>query len=587
MKEGEKNLLYYGDNLDILRRYVKDETVDLVYLDPPFNSNTNYNVLFAEKDGSRAASQIQAFSDTWTWNQESESAFAEIVTAGGRAADCLQAFRTFLGECDMLAYLVMMAPRLMELRRTLKSTGSIYLHCDPAASHYLKMLMDAVFGPVNFLNEVIWKRTSAHSGSKRWGPVHDVILFYAKSSAFVWNPVFQAYSAEYVEGFYRYKGEKGRYQVGDLTGAGTRSGESGQPWRGVNPTDMGRHWAVPNKVLLETLGKESLSLTVQQKLDALDKQGLIYWPPKGKMPRFKRYLNEEAGVPIVDVVTDVNPIGAQAAERLGYPTQKPQALLERIISASSNPGDVVLDPFCGCGTTIAAAQALGRPWIGIDITHLAITLIKQRLKDSFGIEQAVRATPAGKGETAKVGEAAAEYGAATKRPFHVVGEPTSDPDAAALAASDPYQFQWWALGLVGARPVEQKKGADKGIDGRIVFQGDKPGSFESVILSVKAGKTGSPHIRDLKGVLEREKAAIGVLISMQEATSPMKTEAVTAGFYESALWGRKYPKVQLFTVAELLAGKTIEMPPIRQVQATFKKAPKAIEKQSGQSELQV
>ena len=587
MTESASNLLYYGDNLDILRRYVKDETVDLVYLDPPFNSNTNYNVLFAEKDGSKAASQIQAFSDTWTWNQESESVFAEIVTAGGRVGDCLQAFRTFLGECDMLAYLVMMAPRLMELRRTLKSTGSIYLHCDPVASHYLKMLMDAMFGPANFLNEVIWKRTSAHSGSKRWGPVHDLILFYAKSAAFVWNPVFQEYSAEYVEGFYRYMDDKGRFRMGDLTGAGTRSGESGQPWRGVNPTDNGRHWAVPNKVLLETLGKKILSLTVQQKLDALDKQGLIYWPPKGKMPCFKRYLNEEAGVPIVDVITDINPIGAQAAERLGYPTQKPQALLERIISASSNPGDVVLDPFCGCGTPIAAAQALGRAWIGIDITHLAITLIKQRLKDSFGIEQDVRTTPSGKGETAKVGEAAAEYGAAAKRQFHVVGEPTSEPDAAALAASDPYQFQWWALGLVGARPVEQKKGADKGIDGRIIFQGDKQGIFESVILSVKAGHTNVAHIRDLKGVLEREKAAIGVLISMQEATSPMKTEAVTAGFYESALWGRKYPRIQLFTVAELLAGKTIEMPPIRQVQATFKKAPKATEKQGEQPELQM
>ena len=585
MTESASNLLYYGDNLDILRRYVKDETVDLVYLDPPFNSNTNYNVLFAEKDGSKAASQIQAFSDTWTWNQESESVFAEIVTAGGRVADCLQAFRTFLGECDMLAYLVMMAPRLMELRRTLKSTGSIYLHCDPVASHYLKMLMDAMFGPANFLNEVIWKRTSAHSGSKRWGPVHDLILFYAKSAAFVWNPVFQEYSAEYVEGFYRYTGEKGRFQVGDLTGAGTRAGESGQPWRGVNPTDMGRHWAVPNKVLLETLGKESLSLTVQQKLDALDKQGLIYWPPKGKMPCFKRYLNEEAGVPIVDVITDINPIGAQAAERLGYPTQKPQALLERIISASSNPGDVVLDPFCGCGTTIAAAQALGRAWIGIDITHLAITLIKQRLKDSFGIEQVVRAMLSGKGETEKVGEAATEYGEA-KRSFYVVGEPTSEPDAAALAASDPYQFQWWALGLVGARPVEQKKGADKGIDGRIVFQGDKPGSFENVILSVKAGHTGSSHVRDLKGVLEREKAAIGVLISMQEATAPMKTEAVTAGFYESATWGRKYPKVQLLTVAELLVGKKVEMPPIRQVGATFKKAPKVTGQSGGdQQEL--
>jgi hypothetical protein len=261
--------------------------------------------------------------------------------------------------------------------------------------------------------------------------------------------------------------------------------------------------------------------------------------------------------------------------------------LERIINASSNHGDVVLDPFCGCGTTIAAAQALGRPWIGIDITHLAITLIKQRLKDSFGIEQVVRATPSGKDETAKVADTSAEYGGVTKRPFYVLGEPTSEPDAAALAASDPYQFQWWALGLVGARPVDQKKGADKGIDGRIVFQGDKPGSFESVILSVKAGKIGPAHVRDLKGVLEREKAAIGVLISMQEPTYPMKTEAVTAGFYESPLWGKKYPRVQLLTVAELLAGKKIEMPPIRQVGATFKKAPKVTKQKGEQQEFDV
>jgi site-specific DNA-methyltransferase (adenine-specific) len=282
---------------------------------------------------------------------------------------------------------------------------------------------------------------------------------------------------------------------------------------------------------------------------ALDKgthaEGVWRWPccpaKSGGSSPVQALSGRAKRKPLGDVWTDIPPINSQAAERLGYPTQKPQALLERIISASSNPGDVVLDPFCGCGTTIAAAQALGRPWIGIDITHLAITLIKQRLKDSFGIEQDVRATPPVKGETVKVGEAAAEYGAVTKRLFHVVGEPTSEPDAAALAASDPYQFQWWALGLVGARPVEPKKGADKGIDGRIVFQGDKPGSFESVILSVKAGHTNVAHVRDLKGVLEREKAAMGVLISMQEATSPMKTEAVTAGFYESALWGRKYP----------------------------------------------
>jgi hypothetical protein len=333
------------------------------------------------------------------------------------------------------------------------------------------------------------------------------------------------------------------------------------------------------------LNKNIEGLSVQEKLDVLDTEGLIYWPQKGKVPQFKRYLNTDIGVTIADVVTDINPIAAQAAERLGYPTQKPVALLERIINASSNHGDVVLDPFCGCGTTIAAAQSLGRPWIGIDITHLAITLIKQRLKDSFGVEDTVRATPSGKGVTAKAAEAPAEYGEAKKRAFHVVGEPTSVPDAEALAVSDPYQFQWWALGLVGARPVEQKKGADKGIDGRIIFQGDKPGSFESVILSVKAGHTNVAHVRDLKGVLEREKASIGVLISMEHPTKPMLTEAVTAGFHESALWGKKYPKVQLLTVDELLDGKKIEMPPIKQLSVTFKTAPKAKNKKSEQHEF--
>jgi len=424
-----------------------------------------------------------------------------------------------------------------------------------------------MFGPENFQNEIVWKRSASHGGAASFHAIHDVILFYSKSAETTWTSLRSAHDPAYVESHYRLKDSDGRrYQLVSAHGAG-----DGPPRKFgalVIQPPPGRHWMS------------------QEHIDGMMLAGKVVFTKSG-MPRYKRYLDDTQGAPISDIWTDIPPINSQAAERLGYPTQKPQALLERIISASSNPGDVVLDPFCGCGTTIAAAQALGRPWIGIDITHLAITLIKQRLKDSFGIEQAVRATSSGKGEMAKVGEAAAEYGKATKRPFHVVGEPTSEPDAAALAASDPYQFQWWALGLVGARPVEQKKGADKGIDGRIVFQGDKPGIFESMILSVKAGHTNVAHIRDLKGVLEREKAAIGILISMQEATSPMKTEAVTAGFYESALWGRKYPKIQLSTVAELLAGKKVEMPPIRQVQATFKKAPKATEKQGEQPELQM
>jgi SAM-dependent methyltransferase len=246
-------------------------------------------------------------------------------------------------------------------------------------------------------------------------------------------------------------------------------------------------------------------------------------------------------------------ISSQSAERLGYPTQKPEALLERIISASSNEGDLVLDPFCGCGTTIAVAQRLNRQWIGIDITHLAITLMKHRLRDAFGEEIA--------------------------KTYQTIGEPTSLPDAETLAAEDPYQFQWWALGLVGARPVEQKKGSDKGIDGRLYFHDEvEGGKTKQVILSVKAGNTNVAHLRDLRGVVEREQAEIGVLITMQEPTQPMRAEAAGAGFYHSPGWNKDYPKLQILTVAELLEGKGIDMPPLGQVNRTFKKAPSAAAK---------
>jgi len=537
MSEWE-NKLYYGDNLDILRRYLKDESVDLVYLDPPFKSNQNYNVLFQEKDGTRAASQIRAFEDTWTWDQEDEAIFAELVTAGGRAADVMQAFRTFLGPCDMLAYLVMMCPRLVELRRVMKSTGSIYLHCDPAASHYLKMLMDAIFRPEHLRNEVIWQRTSSHNDSKKWGAVHDVILYYSKTDKYLWNPIFLGHDPEYVAQFYRHRDDRGVYRLDHIIRSATMGPRPNlsYEYKGYKPA---WGWRV-----------------VREKLEAREKEGRIVWSKTGR-PYLKRYLAEQKGTPIKSVITDIPAVGAVAAERLGYPTQKPEALLERIIMASSNEGDLVLDPFCGCGTTIVAAQKFKRRWIGIDITHLAINLIKVRLRDAFG--DGVQ--------------------------YHVVGEPVSVPDAVALAASDPYQFQWWALGLVGARPVEQKKGADKGIDGKIVFLGDSAGKFETVILSVKAGHVTANHVRDLRGVVDREKAAIGVLISMEDPTGPMKTEAVTAGFFESKTWGRKYPKIQLLTVADLLSGKKVEMPPIRQVGATFKKAPRAKGKTAENREL--
>lgn len=525
-----KNRLYYGDNLDVLRRYVADESVDLVYLDPPFNSNANYNVLFAEKSGTKAAAQIKAFEDTWQWDESAANAYRAVVEGGGRVAQALIALRTFLGDSDMLAYLAMMAPRLMDLRRVLRPSGAIYLHCDPSASHYLKLLMDAVFGPDQFRNEIIWKRTSAHSSAKRYGPVHDVILFYGRSDDMKWIGGFEAYGDDYIKQRFS-RGEERPWKDADLTGSGTRNGETGEVWRGFDVTAKGRHWAYP-----------------PSELEKMDAAGMIYWPTKkGGWPRQKKYLDAAKGVPLQDVWVDVFPINSQAQERLGYPTQKPEALLERIINASSNEDDVVLDPFCGCGTTIAAAQKLNRKWIGIDITHLAIGLIKKRLTDA--------------------------HGEAIKDTYETIGEPTSVDDAAALAASDPYQFQWWALSLVGARPAEQKKGKDRGIDGRIYFHDDTSGDTKSVILSVKAGHTGPDHVRDLRGTVEREKAAIGVLITMDKPTAEMRKEAATGEFYLSE-WG-PHPKIQLLTVADLLAGKQINRPPDRQTSATFKKAPKA------------
>jgi DNA modification methylase len=543
------NLLYYGDNLDVLRRHVDDASVDLVYLDPPFNSNASYNVLFAEH-GVRAAAQIKAFEDTWQWDESAARAYQEVVESGGRVSQAMQAFRTFLGDSDMLAYLAMMAPRLAELRRVMKDTGSIYLHCDPTASHYLKMLMDAVFGSSMFCNEIVWQRTGAHGSSKRFGPIHDTILFYTKSEAFTWNPAYMPLPQETADAWFNNiePATGRRFNRNTLTAPGVRSGSSGKPWRGIDPTAKGRHWAVPG-FARDVIG----DLDTLEALEALDKMGRVFWPKKsGGTPMLKLYLDESKGVPALDVWTDIR-LQTSANERLGYPTQKPEALLERIIKASSNEGDVVLDPFCGCGTTIAAAQKLNRRWIGIDITHLAIGLIRHRLRDTYGEQM--------------------------DKTYKVVGEPTTVEDAEVLAASDPYQFQWWALGLVGARPTEGKKGPDKGVDGRIYFhEGD--GTTRQVILSVKAGKLHAPYVRDLRGVVDREKAAIGVLLTLEEPTKNMRQEAASAGFYKSP-WGT-HPTLQIVAVGELLDGQRIDMPPIRQTSVTYKRAPKAVPKAAEQ-----
>lgn len=527
--------MFYGDNLDVLSRHIQGESVDLVYLDPPFNSNANYNVLFASKDGSQSAAQIQAFEDTWRWDQDAARQYEASVEAGGAVADALQAFRQLLGTNDMLAYLTMMAPRLVELRRVLKSSGSLYLHCDPTASHYLKVLLDAVFGPQRFKNEIVWKRYGVHNdvgqGSTHFGRVHDIILLYTKSEDTTWNQVYVEHDPDYIEAAYRYTEEgTGRlYTTTPMTGPG--GAENGNPvfeWNGHT-----RAWRY---------NRETIQL--------LHDQGRLHYSRTG-YARQKKYLDESPGVPVQDLWTDIKGLSGSNAERLGYPTQKPVALLERIIQASSNYGDVVLDPFCGCGTTIDAAQKLGRRWIGIDVTHLAVGLIKSRLFDT--------------------------HGEGIREQYEVIGEPTTVEGAEELADEDKFQFQAWALGLVGARTEDSaRKGADRGIDGKLYFHEGKAAKTRAIIFSVKAGNLTVSQVRDLVGVVAREKAAIGVLLSLKEPTKAMIKEAADAGFYTSSWDGKKYPVIQLLTVASLLAGAGVDRPRVTGADMTYKKAPKHV-----------
>jgi len=565
------NHLYYGDNLDIMRRYIDKESVDLVYLDPPFNSSRNYNVIFEQKSDDAAGAQIKAFEDTWHWDHTAAVAYREITEAGGQISIVMQAFRSFLGESDMMAYLVMMAPRLVELRRCLKATGSLYLHCDSTACHYLKILLDAVFGPNNFRTEIIWKRSSAHSdakqGRKQHGKIHDVILFYTKGENWQWNTLYTKYDEEYVNDFYRHveEGTNRRYRLDNLSAA-KPGGDTAYEWR-VKRKKGSEKWVadLENEFQKPVAGWEYKAVPpyngrswAYSKKNMADfaVQNRLYYTKSG-MPCYKRYLDEMPGVPLQDIWIDIPPISSQAAERLGYPTQKPEALLERIIKASSNEGDVVLDPFCGCGTAIAVAQKLKRQWIGIDITHLAISLMKNRLRDTFGDS--------------------------IKSEYKVVGEPVDLAGARELAKTDPYQFQWWALGLVGARPVEQKKGADKGIDGRLFFHDDNSGKTRQVIFSVKAGQVHSSHIRDLAGVLEREKAEMGAVLTMEAPTRNMVREASAAELYESKDLGKAFPKIQILTIEELLKGRKPDIP--YHAAATFKKAEKFESRDAEQEEL--
>ena len=502
------NLLYFGDNLEWLRQQGRfpDASVDLIYLDPPFNSNRSYNVLFKESDVRESEAQIHAFEDTWAWDREGrvQDVFNEfMMQAPEKAARMLRALVEALGYNDVTAYLTMMAPRLMELHRVLKPTGSLYLHCDPTASHYLKIMLDSIFGPKMFRNEVSWKRTSAHNdaaqGLTRFGRTHDVLLFYSKSSATTFNHLYAGYDPPYLSVHYRYvDAETGRrYDTSDLTAA-KPGDDTRYEWHGV-PPPKGRFWAYS-----------------RANMETFEAQGRLVYGPRG-VPRLKNFLDDMPGVVLGDCWDDVFPINSQAKERLGYPTQKPLALLERIISASSNPGDVVLDPFCGCGTAVHAAHKLGRRWIGIDITPVATDLIRRRMEDAFA-ELKVK----------------------------IEGWPADMAGAIALAGQDDkYYFQDWGVIEVGGRPAgeKRKKGEDGGVDGIIPFLDGKV--VRRAIISVKANDKVLPtFVRDLSGVLNKdpEHNVLGVLVMLVPPTRGMMNEARQAGVWVDSN-GRRWSKI--------------------------------------------
>ena len=546
------NVLYYGDNLDILRRYIPDETVNLVYLDPPFNSNASYNVIFKDESGQKSDAQIVAFDDTWHWGPGPEAHYAYLTNTGlnhgkvpSPVSTIVAALRAGIGENQMMAYLVEMAVRLVELHRVLKPTGSLYLHCDPTASHYLKVVLDAIFDARNFRNEIIWKRSSAHSDSKQgarhFGRVSDTLLFYAKTEENVFNQQHGPYDESYLAENYNRHDPDGRvYRIDNIQGPGGESkGNPRYEFLGVT-----RYWRYS-----------------RERMQQLYDEGRIIQTRPGAVPQYKRYLDEMPGLPTQNIWTDIPAINNRSRELLGYPTQKPVALLERIISTSSNPGDIVLDPFCGCGTALVAAQKLGRRWVGIDVTYLSIAVMKARLKDSFGLLD-----------------------------VEIIGQPTEVDGARQLlkgaGLDGQYQFQWWALDLIGAQPQggTQKKGADKGIDGVISFSTGPRGEVGRALVSVKSGGVNSSMIRDLKGVLEREKAEIGLFVTLHEPSAPMRLEASTAGVYHSDLSGRDYQKIQILTIAELLEEHRRPDLPLL-VLPTYQRAERVEKKAAEQAEL--
>lgn len=577
-----KNALYYGDNINVLPKHVKDETVDLIYLDPPFKSDSNYNLLFGVDQLHPDEAQWTAFKDTWLWDAAAEETLASIQDIPNmQLVNLVNALHGALGTNPMMAYLVNMAARLVEMYRVLKPTGSLYLHCDPVASHYLKTLLDAIFGPIRFRNEIIWRRTGSHNKAKRWAPVHDVILYYTKSDKFTWNKQRRPYMMGHVKEYFVPDGVGGyrtNYYGNVLTGSGTRNGESGKVWKGFDPTAKGRHWAIPGAIW-EEVGIDPDGMTQHEKLNLLFDEGFITITEGEAWPIYNMAVRPGQGPATSDLWTfqpytegtlfgskngideDVRWLSPRDQERLGYPTQKPVGLLKRIIEASSNAGDVVLDPFCGCGTTVEAAERLKRKWIGIDISPFAIQLIKKtRLEGAFPL--------------LKEG-----------KDFIIDGLPTTLDGAKLLAEQDKKAFELWCVSTIGGIPNE-KKGADRGVDGRLPFKPE--GSTKKskyAVLSVKGGKLKADDIRSLISVAQREKTTsmgFGVLIALFEPSKNMRADAAAAGVIEVA--GVKWPVAQILTVQEILEGKVPKLPFVDPL-AAYRKSSQTVEGKQGAFDL--
>ncbi|TFU06160.1 site-specific DNA-methyltransferase [Polymorphobacter arshaanensis] len=575
-KDSEKPIrrLYFGDNLSVMGN-LPDGLVDLVYLDPPFNSDEDYNVFFQAEGLDVDEAQWTAFKDTWVWDKSADEAL-ELISLHGttRLATLIDALKVSLGKCPMMAYLVNMGIRLTEIHRIMKDTGSLYLHCDPNASHYLKLILDAIFGPTRFRSEIIWRRTGSHGKSKRWAPIHDTILYYTKSDVFTWNNPKRPYMRGHVDEHF-IKGTDGKYRTdyygNVMTGSGVRNGTSAAVWRGFDPTSKGRHWAIPGDIWNGFEVKPDIrGKSTPEKLEMLYEAGFITIAPNEAWPLPYMEVDPSRGVSASDLWTfqpytggtvfgtnegideDVRWLSPKAAERLGYPTQKPLSLLGRIIEASSNKGDVVFDPFCGCGTTIEASERLQRQWIGIDISSFAIQLIKRtRLGGSFpGLEEGIG------------------------RDYEIDGLPKDMTGAEMLALRDRKAFEIWAVTNIDAKPNE-KKGADGGVDGRIPF---KPNGFDKAAkwaaVSVKSGEPKLSEIRDLHGVTRSDAATMGfgVFVCLREPTGPMRKFAREAGTIE--LHGNKYDALQILTIQQILNGERPRLPYV-DPSVIYKKAAKS------------